>query len=194
MSGVAESKRSVRDAVRAQLTLVSSDDRRRWSEAITRALEGSEPWASARKVLVFLGDEGEPDLDAAIERAISRGVRVSAPRMDWTAKTMQATELGSLERTEIRRHGIREPVEGPAIEPCSLDLILVPGIAFDARGGRLGRGAGFYDRYLALAGEGVLRVGVCFEAQVIGAVPQETHDLGVDALVSEQGFRLSGRG
>lgn len=194
MSAPGEAKRSTRDAVRAQLAMVSGDDRRRWSGEIANALESSEPWTSARSVLVFLGDEGEPNLDGVITRAIERGVRIAAPRMDWDAKSMHAVELGSLEATEVRRHGIREPVVGPSIEPAELDLILVPGVAFDASGGRLGRGAGFYDRFLERAGEGPLLVGVCFETQVIGSVPQETHDRGVDALVSERGFRLLGRG
>ena len=194
MSEPRESKRSTRDAVRAQLAMVSGDDRARWSGEIAAALESSQRWADARSVLVFLGDEGEPDLDGLIGRAIGRGVRVSAPRMDWDARTMDAVPLSDLGSTETRRHGIREPIEAPSIKPDELDLILVPGVAFDASGGRLGRGAGFYDRFLERAGEGPLLVGVCFETQVIGSVPQETHDRGVDALVSERGFRLLGRG
>ena len=65
-------------------------------------------------------------------------------------------------------------------------MIVVPGVAFDARGGRLGYGGGFYDRFLASAGEGAIRIGICFEVQVVDEVPMAGHDLRVDAVVTEQ--------
>ncbi len=84
--------------------------------------------------------------------------------------------------------GTREPgAEAAEVFPEAGDTILVPGLAFDGRGGRLGRGGGFYDRFLARAA-GVRRVGVCFADQIIDEVPMEPHDARVDALVTEAGW------
>lgn len=194
MSGAAASKGALRRSMRARLASIDPGDRARWSASIVEAIASSEAWTAARGVLLYLGDEHEPNLDPLIERGWRAGKRVGAPRMDWPAGTMRGVELGSPAGVEVRRHGIREPVEGEALEAGAIDLALIPGVAFDASGGRLGRGAGFYDRYLSGLGTGVVRVGVCFGAQVVASVPRETHDLGVDALVSESGFMLCRRG
>jgi len=114
--------------------------------------------------------------------------------MDWDTGTMSCVGLSSLEGVEVRRHGIREPVEGGVIGPGEIEVALVPGVAFDLSGGRLGRGAGFYDRFLGRLADRAVRIGVGFGLQVVGRVPRETHDLGVDALVTEDGFMLCGRG
>ncbi len=194
MSEVARAKVAMRAAMRARMADVRAEERRAWSRAIGEALESCEPWLGARSVLVFLSAPDEADLDPVIERAIERGLRVAAPRMDWGARAMEAVGLGSLAQTEIRRLGIREAPDGPAIDPAGLDIALIPGLAFDPSGGRLGRGAGFYDRFLGRLGPGTVRIGVCFGVQVAADVPREPHDLGVDALVSERGFMLCGRG
>ena len=83
--------------------------------------------------------------------------------------------------------GAREPAgDTPAPPP---DLILVPGLAFDGSGFRLGRGGGFYDRFLAsLPSPRPVRCGVCFSRQIVPAVPREEHDSRVDFLLSEEGL------
>jgi 5-formyltetrahydrofolate cyclo-ligase len=79
------------------------------------------------------------------------------------------------------RSGIREPVGGAI--PDRLDLMLIPGLAFTADGHRLGRGAGFYDRFLSTASGYTVKVGVCFAFQLLPEIPVECHDVKVDALV-----------
>jgi 5-formyltetrahydrofolate cyclo-ligase len=66
-----------------------------------------------------------------------------------------------------------------------LDLVVVPGVAFDAEGRRLGRGGGYYDATLALLPRGAARLGVAFEIQVVPAVPEEPHDVRLDGVVTE---------
>ena len=90
---------------------------------------------------------------------------------------------------EIRRHGIREPVtSAQAAEAGGIDVVLTPGVAFDESGRRVGRGAGCYDRFFARNDlmEGILAVGVCFEAQILEAVPADDHDVQLGAIVTEQ--------
>jgi len=83
--------------------------------------------------------------------------------------------------------GIREPVPSRCA-PVSLDavdFVLVPGVVFDARGGRIGHGAGYYDRLLARCGPGTRLVAAAFEVQVVDEVPMEPHDRRVDLVVTE---------
>ena len=79
--------------------------------------------------------------------------------------------------------GILEPgAETPVVSPGEVDLILVPGMAFDPTGGRLGRGKGYYDRFL---GNGKT-IGVCYQSALLPQVPMEAHDRRVDAIVTDQ--------
>jgi 5-formyltetrahydrofolate cyclo-ligase len=82
------------------------------------------------------------------------------------------------------RHGLREPVGGTVIDPKDLGVVIVPGLAFDERGNRLGRGGGFYDRFLATTP--AFRIGVCFEVQLASSVPAGPLDVPMDAVVTER--------
>ncbi len=86
-------------------------------------------------------------------------------------------------------YGIPEPPRLPGREPraSGFDLVLVPGVAFDRRGGRLGHGFGYYDRFLGSLPENVPRVGLCFSHQVVQEVPLEAWDIPVHTLVTEEG-------
>jgi 5-formyltetrahydrofolate cyclo-ligase len=80
----------------------------------------------------------------------------------------------------------REPhPAAPAVALADLDLVFVPGVAFDAHGGRLGRGRGHYDATLAALPAGAARVGLAFDLQIVPEVPQEPHDAPLDAVVTE---------
>ncbi|MEC8238342.1 MAG: 5-formyltetrahydrofolate cyclo-ligase, partial [SAR324 cluster bacterium] len=90
---------------------------------------------------------------------------------------------------EIGKFGILDvrPEKRIEVNISDLDLVLVPGIAFDLSGGRLGYGRGYYDRFLKKT-EG-FRVGVCYESQIVDQVPMEAHDIHMQALISQKGFQ-----
>jgi 5,10-methenyltetrahydrofolate synthetase len=77
-----------------------------------------------------------------------------------------------------------DPTQGPVADPATADTIFVPGLAFTAEGHRLGRGRGYYDRLLSTLPETILRVGVCFNCQLVDSIPQEPHDEFVDLVLS----------
>jgi 5-formyltetrahydrofolate cyclo-ligase len=85
---------------------------------------------------------------------------------------------------------IREPVFAPEriVPPEEIDLILVPGLAFTRDGQRLGRGGGFYDRYLASLPPRAMKLGICFQCQMLESLPSEEHDQRVHAIVTEDGI------
>lgn len=109
------------------------------------------------------------------------------PRIEGERLVFHSIE--TLEHLRTGTFGIREPDANTArqVFPGEDDTILVPGLAFDRAGGRLGRGGGFYDRFLAQWPH-ARRVGVGFSIQLIDAVPREAHDAQVDAIVTEDGW------
>ena len=129
-----------------------------------------------------LGDEIDPR--PAMQRWMNAGGRLAVPVTDWAARRMQAAAIESLDprSMEHRPHGVLEPASPTIIDPPDLAVVLVPGVAFDACGGRLGRGAGFYDRFLATLS--CPTIGVCFASQQIERVPREPHDVPVGAVVA----------
>jgi len=137
-------------------------------------------------VLAYLALDDEPDLDGLW--LAETGATIAAPRIDWDRKAMDAAVLGSLEDVELTRR-VRQPAARcPLLDPSEIGLVLVPGLLFDRSGGRLGRGAGFYDRYLSRLEPGTVACGVCHAAQVVERVPVEDHDARVRMILTEHGL------
>ena len=126
----------------------------------------------------------EADLGAINESVIAAGHRLLVPRVE--AGVIVAVERTVDGETVRSDYGIEEPI-GPAVDPAEIDVVLVPGVAFDRRGRRLGYGAGYYDGFLPQLREGTALVGVCFSVQVVDEVPVEDHDVLIDVVVSERG-------
>ncbi|MFO7545957.1 MAG: 5-formyltetrahydrofolate cyclo-ligase [Trueperaceae bacterium] len=97
-------------------------------------------------------------------------------------------------RLERHRYGQLEPaVDDPRIAPERIELVLVPGLAFDPRGVRLGHGQGFYDAFLATLRPGTVTIGITLEAWIVPALPSEAHDVRVTHLATEHGVREASR-
>jgi len=146
------------------------------SSSLVLTLQTWPVWQKARSVSVFAALPGEPDvLDPWPSDKRIALPRVHGEELDfhWTAGRAGLVP---------GRFGILEPSADSPPAGCGFDLILVPGIAFDRCGGRLGRGRGYYDRFLARASGFV--AGVCFDEQLIGKVPLEAHDVRMDAIVT----------
>jgi 5-formyltetrahydrofolate cyclo-ligase len=132
----------------------------------------------------FMPLPDEIDPLAAMQQWLDEGGRLAVPVSNWEARTMQAAEVRSLDETSflVSDHGIREPHDPVLLPPEELALVLVPGLAFDAAGGRLGRGGGFYDRFLA--GVSCPTVGVCHNCQIVSSIPADPHDRLVGCVVT----------
>lgn len=146
----------------------------------------------ASTILAYASFGSELSLDPFITTALSSGKRIAIPAIDWARKSMCAKQITNLDTDLIAgRYGIRVPRAGcPVVEPEQVDVILVPGLAFDRAGNRLGRGAGFYDRYISAlkdSGHNPTLIGVCYHAQIVESVPTEAHDHRVDRVITELG-------
>ena len=142
-------------------------------------------WQQACNVALFAPLWGEPDVEALF--AVAEGKRLCFPKVQPEGLAFFAVPSADLLVIPPgTRWRVREPREGACTRIDELDLILVPGIAFTPGGLRLGRGAGYYDRFLA--GTTAHRIGVCFESQLVPDLPVEPHDVVMHRVLAESGF------
>ena len=159
------------------------------SEAVTRRVTALPHWASAREILAYLPIKGELDTRALAERALAEGRRLVLPRCRENAPgELDLGCVSCLAEATPGHYGIPEPPAGQcrAPETFAPDLILVPGLAFDLHGGRLGFGGGYYDRLLALPlAADALVVGLGYDFQLVDCLPIQTWDRPMDTVVTE---------
>jgi 5-formyltetrahydrofolate cyclo-ligase len=144
-------------------------------------------WACAFQVGLYMAAGREPRTALLLADLLDRGARIAVPMR--RRKTYVWGWVDAETRWKTGAHGIREPVSAPEAVSADLRVILVPGVAFDAHGGRLGHGNGHYDRLLA--DSTALRVGLCYENRLIEAVPMEPHDIRMDVVVTEMQNRYA---
>ncbi len=133
----------------------------------------------------------EVDLTALVTSMLRAGQALALPRTVWRTRELVPTLLQSIDEVVIGRHGVPD-VRDDCFRPVPLEAIraaLVPGVAFDQRGYRLGYGGGFYDRLLPRLRPECQTVGVAFGLQVVDELAAEPHDQRVQALVTEQGWQ-----
>ena len=177
MSAVAEAKAALRSEIRARITAMPEERRASESAEVVRHIVADEVWKGARSVLLFMPLPDEVRIRPLVDAAWAAGKSVALPASDAATGAYVARRVLSTADLRPGRFGVLEPGAGCPVVPFSaLDLVLVPGIAFDIAGNRLGRGRGFYDRMLALSPDAV-SCGVGFDGQVVALVPVEPHDV-----------------
>lgn len=183
---VAAAKAELRARLREERAAIAAELRSAWSAAIAARAQGLDAWRRAESVQLFIGAlPGEVETWGLAAACLAAGKALVCPRIAGMAgerlELRRVEELNALARSD---QGLWEPSPDCAlVEPQAIDLALLPGLAFDRRGGRLGLGRGFYDRLLReTAAE---RVGLCFELQVVQSTPIDRGDKRVSRVVTE---------
>ena len=159
--------------------------------AIAQHVRKSAVWRAAGTVFAYVSVGCEVDTRALIEAALKEGKRVCAPRCLGKGR-MEARVIESLDALVPAAHGLLEPAESSAIvPPGEIGLILVPCLAADRNGHRLGYGGGYYDRFLRCAAG--TSMCLCRARALLDDVPREEHDAAVDMVVSEAGIAVCGK-
>ena len=177
-------KKRIRQESREQVKSIGAELRRKLSDRVTEVLTGRAEWKKAEKILGYLSLPDELDLRGALQQAIREGKTVTLPRYSAAEGNYCAAVVeGAMESLKVGAFGIPEPDrDARCIALNRLDFVLVPGVAFDLNGYRLGRGKGFYDRLLAEV-TGV-KCGVALDEQVIRTLPVEPHDIAMNFIVT----------
>jgi 5-formyltetrahydrofolate cyclo-ligase len=151
--------------------------------ACHQALFALPAFQTAHTILCTLSFGDEMTTRAVIDHALSLGKRVALPRVNVATKQLELFFFDATTMLEKSKHGIEEPALTSS--PAALGdiaLILVPGLAFDSKGYRLGYGRGFYDKLLSKTV--ATRVALAFSCQIVECVPTESHDATIDTLIT----------
>jgi 5-formyltetrahydrofolate cyclo-ligase len=177
-------KDAIRRVVLSRRARLGTDARAEMGGAIAERLLALPEIADARAVLAFVSISTEAPTALLLESVLGAGKTLLLPYVADDG-ALRAAAVGALAELEPGYRGIPEPRARLPVEPASAGAIVTPGVAFDARGGRLGYGGGFYDAFLRAA-PGVPRIGICYEVQLVDEVPMSEHDERVDVVVTEE--------
>lgn len=181
---IKERKSALRAEVRARMASLSEEERKEAAARVRKLLSQQAAWQKAGSVLLYAPLAKELDVWPLVEDALQAGKVVALPRFDAETKSYAACQIRDLSReVELGQYGIREPIRSCISVPLNrLDFALVPGVAFDLHGRRLGRGRGYYD--ILLAKVRGTTCGVAFDEQIVREVPVEPHDSDVNCILT----------
>jgi 5-formyltetrahydrofolate cyclo-ligase len=192
-------KAALRTHVRAMLDALPPQV---WADAsirICRHISTLDCFRAAKAIFAFVPIGGEVDITPLLTLSLSQGKVLCLPRIDWTTRTMVPAMVTAIDDTQLEstRHAIRQPQAScPVIPTSRLDLILVPGLAFapgpkrEAGFTRLGRGAGFYDRFFgmdasfAVGGLAPTTLGIALSQQILDSIPSDQWDVRVQSVAT----------
>ena len=181
-------KRELRRIVRDARAALPDGERRTRSRQVADHLRRLDEVLGASTVAAYVATPREVDVDDLLRELLAGGATLLLPWVDGARVHLaQVTDLDADLVAGYR--GVREPraaLRRP-VDPSAADVVLVPGVAFDVSGRRLGAGGGHLDRLLAEVGPRPLRIGLAFGVQVVDEVPTQPHDAPVDLVVTEAG-------
>jgi 5-formyltetrahydrofolate cyclo-ligase len=184
------SKAAVRKQLREVLASLTEADRHQKSSAACSLVAGSPEFAASRVVMLFLSTPLELDTTTLALKCWQAGKTVVVPKVSWDQRRMLPVEISSLHTgMTTTGPGVREPISGKPIPIDFIDLVIVPGLGFTKTGYRIGRGMGFYDRFLAQPEFLGVSCGLSFEEQVVESLPVLDHDVPLAMLATDRGIR-----
>jgi 5-formyltetrahydrofolate cyclo-ligase len=183
-------KSALRKHLREVLAAMPEATRHAKSLAACALITSSREFDAARVVMLYLSSATEVDTAPLALRAWQAGKTVVVPKVSWDQRRMLPTEISSLTTgLTSTGPGIREPIAGMPVPTEFVDLVIVPGLGFTNTGLRIGRGMGFYDRFLAQPDFLGLSCGLAFSEQIVDDLPVLDHDVPLSMLATDQGLR-----
>jgi 5-formyltetrahydrofolate cyclo-ligase len=182
-------KSAVRKNLREKLAAMSDEQRHRKSVAACALVASCREFDAARVVMLYLSSPQEVDTAPLALKCWQAGKTVVVPKVSWDQRRMLPVEINSLQGNfTTTGPGVREPVEGKPVPIDFIDFVIVPGLGFTKTGLRIGRGMGFYDRFLAQPEFIGLSCGLAFEDQIVEDLPALDHDVPLSMLVTDRGI------
>lgn len=175
-------KHRIRKEISDKLKSHSELEKSAKSDIIKTKLLNEEEFKKAKLVMFYISLKDEVDTLSMIDEALKTGKRVCVPVIFKEEKRLIAGEIKDrIEDLESQHFGIYQPKKGRVkkVPLEDIDLVIVPGIAFDRKNVRLGRGHGYYDRFLGSLPEKTKTIGLAFDFQVVKDLPKDPHDIPV---------------
>lgn len=173
-------KKQLRESIKSTKKTKSREQKQTESDAVFKTIEQLPEFAAAKTVLVYWSIDDEVSTHDFIQKWY-KVKQILLPVV--VNNTLEIREFSGMDcMVEGKSFGIFEPSKGKIVSPNSIDLGIIPGVAFDAAGNRLGRGKGFYDRLLK--NYNFIKIGVCFSFQHVKEVPTNSNDVKMDKVVT----------
>jgi len=189
MEDVKARKSEIRRSTVARRDALSKKQRAEKSAAIMSRLFEFANFLESKIVLFYLSHKSEVDTEPMIHKALAQEKIIALPLIDGEKREIIPLKIDNLDRdTQPGYRGIREPISRRCkqIPVQQVNLAIIPGIAFDERGGRIGYGTGFYDRFIPNLDITTRKVALAFECQIVPQIPMEPHDRYTDIIITEK--------
>lgn len=183
-------KQQLREKIQAVLKKTSSEERQVWSGQIVKRLQELSLEENAGIVTAFYPLSFEVDIKAFLRwlPKTHPTQKLALPYLNPKTKIMEFREVDDIDTLTLNSFEIAEPDTSCARVPFQdIKTMLIPGLAFDRSGNRLGRGQAYFDQTLALMPKNVRKIGICFEVQVLEHVLTEKHDVAMNEVITEKG-------
>ena len=183
------SKADLRKHFREIRKNISPENKLQWDERIFHALIESPLLMDAHIVMTYLSCRNEVDTFRFVRYALDKGIRVAVPKTDVLHINLIPAEIRNLEGDlHIGHFKVFEPREEAfqRVDVREIDVHIIPGVAFDSQGHRIGYSRGFYDRFLSQVPADKIRIGLAYECQIADAIPAEPWDIPVTHIVTER--------
>ena len=176
-------KEKFRKTAAALRIIIPKKDRERWNHIIQKQLLSREEWTNARTICLYMSLPEEVSTHVLFVTALSQKKVVVLPRVERSG--LQLHIVTSVRDLVRGAHGVLEPKKScKRLAPKSVDLFIIPGVAFDKQGYRLGWGKGYYDRLLK--GLTAFKIGLSFDIQVVAEAPHTSYDVPMTSVISER--------
>ncbi len=177
----------IRKNIAKRLRDLTKNERRKKSLRIKEKIFRSSEFKNAKTVVFFVSREDEVDTQNMIRQAIGMGKKVGVPLIREANKELLISQITDIDKELVKGpYSIYQPHKNfiRVIKPKDLNLIIVPGLAFTRKGLRLGRGKGYFDRFLKKIPKYVKKIGIAFDFQILKELPVSSHDMPVDRVIA----------
>ena len=178
-------KEVIREKMRRRRKTLTYDEVHEKSETIRYKLEGRKAFKEANTIMMYISSFKEPETLPVIEHLLEQGKKVVVPVSSTSTNTIVPTYIESISELQKGAYGILEPSIIRHIDPSEIEVIVIPGIAFDMHRNRLGFGKGYYDKFLE--NTNAKKIALCYDFQIVDDVPVADHDRPMDLILTAEG-------
>ena len=184
-------KQDIRKEILKKRSEISLETRLQWNEEIYNKLIISDFYKTSATIFSFVSFKDEVDTHKFIMQALKDGKTICVPKVASKKEGMKTYKINSFEDLKEGYFGILEPkINCSEIYSHEIDFILMPGVAFDNCGGRVGYGAGFYDRFLSNMKKDVPKIAIAYDFQFIDKVPTDELDVQIDGIITNSQIKI----
>ena len=179
-------KRELRKIMRSKRNQLLTEQKEKYDKVIFDKVISNPMYLNAKVLFVYVSYENEVNTHEIINHSLLSGKIVCVPKVISNDMGMAAIEIKNFNELTPGAYGILEPSshKGIVIAPEKIDMTILPGLAFDKLGGRLGYGGGFYDRYLSATRNDSNKIALGYNFQLVDKVPTEDFDIPIDDVIT----------